>query len=338
MTDKKPLGRRIVDKARSLTAKVSNYIQYDLFGKYRADGQDIDFPIDITQETVWATYEQMASVFGVGPQAIVKHVQNIYEAGELEREATSSKMELVRLEGGRTVKRLVEHFNLDMILAVGYRVSGPRANEFRKWASQILKNYIVEGYALNGKRLAGDPAALRRLSDEVRALRTSEKAMYEQARDMFVMCSVDYDGNSPEARQFFITSQNMFHYAASEQTAAQIVMSRCDGTKTNMGMTTTSNRAPSFADARIAKNYLAADELRSMEILGEQFLLYAESMAHRGKQVSMARLLAKLKELIAMHEYPTFPGYAGQASRDQADAHVRRQIDIYRRALPKRAA
>lgn len=339
--DKKPFRQRIADGLASAKKKLVQaaeaVAQFDLFGKYKADGKDIDLPIDITTETVWATYEQMATVFGVGPQAIVKHVQNVYDAGELDRQATSSKMELVRMEGGRTVRRTVDHFNLDMILAVGYRVSGPKANEFRKWASQILKNYLVDGYALNGKRLNNDPAALLRLAQEVRAIRTSEKNLYPQVRETFVLCSLDYDKDSPVARQFFAQSQDRFHFAASEQTAAQIVHARCDSSKPNLGMTTVGNRAPTFEDARIAKNYLAADELRAMEILGEQWLLYAEGMAQRGKTVSMTRLLNKLDELIAVNEYPTFPGYGGNVTRPIADAHVRRELAIYR-GLPRPSA
>lgn len=336
--DKKPFRQRLADGIASAKRKVAKAVeavtQFDLFGKYKTAGTDIDFPIDITQETVWATYEQMAAVFDVQSPAIMKHVANIYESGELERSATASKMEVVRIEGGRPVKRLVEHFNLDMILAVGYRVSGPKANEFRKWASQILKNYLVDGYALNGRRLNNDPAALLRLAQEVRAIRTSEKNLYEQVKETFVLCSLDYDKDDPIARQFFAQSQDRFHFAASEQTAAQIVHARCDGTKPNLGMKSGSNRSPTFEEAKVAKNYLEADELRAMEILGEQWLLYAESMAQRGKTVSMTRLLSKLDELIAVNEYPTFPGYSSGITRAVADAHVRSQLAIYRAGLP----
>lgn len=343
MTDaKKPLGQRIMDKARgaarTITAKITDFVQYDLFGKFKVGTTEIAFPIDVSGDTVWATQKQMAELFGTQVPAISKRIAALFAEGELDPAATVSELEIVQREGGRDVTRRVEHYNLDVILAVGYGISGPRASEFRKWASQILKNYLVEGYALNGRRLAGDPEALRNLAKEVRALRTSEKAMYEQAREMFKLCSVDYDGNSTEARTFFSTSQNMFHFAASEQTAAQIIMARCDASKPNMGMTALGNRQPTFTDGCIAKNYLTADELHSMELLGEQFLLYAESMAHRGKKVSMARLLKKLEDLIEFHEYPVFPGYSGTATRDQANDHVRAQLAAYKRLPPPRSA
>lgn len=340
--EQKPFRQRVADGLKAAKAVASRAVQAakdaaqgDLFGKFKSGSTEIDFQIDLSQETVWATYEQMAALFGTQPQAIVKHVANVYAAGELDRETTSSKLELVRTEGDRQVRAAIEHFNLDMILSVGYRVSGPKATEFRKWASHILKNYIVDGYALNGKRLAGDPAALFKLAQEVRALRNSEKSRYEQVREAFKLCSLDYDKDAPEAQKFFAQSQDMFHYAVSEATAAQIVYHRCDASKPAMGMLSLGNKAPTFADGCIAKNYLTSDELRAMEILGEQWLLYAEGMAQRGKQVSMARLLAKLQEIVAVNEFSVFPGYDGKITRAKANERVREQLSIFKAALPK---
>lgn len=278
MTDKKPLGQRILDKARSFKTTVTDFVQYDLFGKFKVGTTEIAFPVDVTGDTVWATYEQMATLFGVQSPAVIKQVNALYAAGELDREATASKMEVVQNEGGRQVRRIIEHFNLDVILAVGYKISGPRAAEFRKWASQILKNYIVEGYALNGKRLAGDPAALFKLAQEVRSLRQSEKSRYEQVREAFKLCALDYDKDASEARTFYAQCQDMFHYAVSEATAAQIVYRRCDASKPNLGMLSLGNKAPTFQDARVAKFYLTGEELRAMEILGEQWLLYGDGI------------------------------------------------------------
>lgn len=334
---KKPLGQRIIDKARTLTAKITDFVQYDLFGKFKVGTTEIAFPIDVERDTVWATYEQMAALFGVDRTVIVKHVKTVLAEGGVEAAATCAKIAQVRTEGARTVTRDVDHFNLDMILAVGFKVGGPRAIEFRKWAAGILKNYLVEGYALNGRRLANDPAALFKLAQEVRALRQSEKSRYEQVREAFKLCALDYDKDSPEARTFYAQCQDMFHYAVSEATAAQIVYHRCDASKPNLGMLSLGNKAPTFADARIAKYYLTGEELRAMEILGEQWLLYAEGMAQRQKQVSMARLLAKLQEIIAVNEYSTFPGYDGKITRPMADAHVKAQLAQFK-ALPPRAA
>lgn len=256
---------------------------------------------------------------------------------ELDQEGTLSKLETVRTEGGREVRRNVDHYNLDMILAVGYRVSGKRAAEFRKWATGVLKGYIEEGYAINGARLRNDPQALQKLAQEVRAIRTSEKALYQKVRDTFAACAIDYDPQSDDARKFFAYSQDAFHYAVAEHTAAQIIVARADGTKPNMGMVALGNKAPTLADAKIAKNYMTKDELRSLELLGEAWLLYAEGISHRNIQVSMQRLLNKINELIEANDYTVFPGYSGiRINRSHADDHARRQLDVFRKAaLPK---
>lgn len=324
-----------VSSAAKATRRVLKEVaQLDLFARFKLpEGPtEIDFPIDLGRSTVWATQSQMASLFGVDRTVITKHIKNILDDNELdEEEATSAKFALVQMEGGREVTREVDHYSLGMILAVGYRVSSKRAAEFRKWASRVLRGYIEEGYALNGARLKSDPGALANLAQEVRAIRTSEKQLYARVRDTFVACSIDYDPQSEEARKFFSQSQDQFHYAVSERTAAQIILQRADGKAPAMGMTCLGNKTPTLADAKIAKNYMDETELRSMEILGEQWLLYAEGMAIRRNAVSMTRLLNKLSDLIELNEYAVFPGYAGiKGTRIQADEHARRQLELYR--------
>lgn len=329
-------GKEKIVKAVKAVAEAA---QGDFFALFKGEenATEIAFPIDMVGDTVWATQAQMAELFGVNVPAISKHISGVYDDAELTREATVSKLETVRSEGGREVRREVDHYNLDMILAVGYRVSGKRATEFRKWASRVLKGYIQNGYALNGARLNSDPAALLKLSQEVRALRTSEKNIYDQVRETFKLCSIDYDSKSDECRRFFATSQDKFHFAISEHTSAQIILSRADGTKPNMGMTSIGNSYPCMDLAKVAKNYLTSSELRSLEILGEQWLLYAEGMAQRNKAVSMARLLQKLDDIIVLNEYNVFPGYeAIGAKRNAAEQHAREQLEIYKKANPKR--
>ncbi|PZU22468.1 MAG: hypothetical protein DI589_11285 [Shinella sp.] len=317
---------------KKVISKVTSAVKstFDAFASFNSDGGEIAFPIDFEHDTVWATYDQMAALFGTQVPAIVKHVSNIYEEGELERSATTSKMEVVRNEGGRQVKRMMDHFNLDVILAVGYRVSGKKATEFRKWASTILKGYIEKGYALNGNKLNSDPAALLRLAQEVRAIRTSEKNLYTQVRETFAQCAIDYDKDDPAARRFFADSQNVFHYAASEKTAAEIIVSRADASRPNMGMLGLGNRTPVAADVTVAKNYCSDVELRKMELIGESWLLYAEGMAMQGKQVSMERLLNKLSELVETHEFPVFPGYQNGVRKAVADAHAKTQYELFK--------
>lgn len=333
MTDDKKPG--IVAGIKDALKKVRNFGRsaVDAIARFKPDdGAEIDFGIDFGGDTVWATYDQMADLFGVQSPAVIKHVANIYDSGELERDATTSKLEVVRTEGSRQVKREIEHFNLDMVLAVGYRVNSKRATAFRKWASTVLKGYIEDGYALNGKRLDSDPAALLKLARTVRSIRTSEKNLYSQVRETFKECAIDYDPKSATARTFFATSQDVFHYAASEKTAIEIIMSRADATKPNMGMTTVGNKMPTAADVTVAKNYCTEAELRKMELIGEAWLLYAEGMAMQNKQVSQQRLLDKLTALVETHEFPVFPGYRrGGPSRDAANDHAKAQLQLFKK-------
>ena len=328
MTEKKSLGSRLKGAMSKLVSKLG----FDLTATFDGESGAIDLPIDMEGETVWATQKQIADLFGVQRQAVTRHIANIYNDGELEPEATSSKMELVRVEGGREVRREVEHYNLDVILAVGYRVSGKKATEFRKWATSVLRGYIENGYALNGRRLDTDPQALLRLAQEVRAIRTSEKAIYGQVREVFKLAAIDYDPNSEEAKKFFAEAQDTMHYATSEKTASEIIVERSDATKPNMGLIALGNQKPTKASAQIAKNYCEADELRQMELIGEAFLLYVESLAKREKQVSMARLLAKFREVVAVYEYPVFPGYAGyvRPTGKDARAYAGKQYDLFK--------
>lgn len=335
--DRKPgIIRRATQRVADFAKKVvKETAQLDFFARFKGDGTvpEIDFPIDVGRDTVWATESQMASLFGVDQSVVATHIKNIFESKELaEGEATHAKFALVQTEGGRQVTRDISHYSLDVIFTVGYRVNGTRAGEFRRWANNVLKGFVEEGYALNGARLRSDPDALARLTQEVRAIRTSEKALYQKVRDTFAACAIDYNGSSDEARKFFAYSQDAFHYAVSEHTAAQIICERAEATKPNMGMLSLGNKPPTLADAQIAKNYMTEKELRSLELLGEAWLIYAEGITHRGMQVSMARLLAKINELIVVNEYTAFPGYAAiDCNRAKANEHARRQLDIFKR-------
>lgn len=337
---KRSFGARVKTTVNAAVEFVKGVVQFDAFARFKSDGKEIDFPIDFNDDTVWATYSQMASLFGTEEPNIIKHVAKVYAEGEVEREGTTSKMEVVRQEGSRTVKRRIDHFNLDVILAVGYRVNSKKATGFRRWASKVLKGYIQDGYALNGKRLNSDPAALLKLAQEVRAIRTSEKNLYTQVRETFAQCAIDYDKDDPAARTFFSTSQDTFHYAASGQTAVQIIMSRADATKPNMGAIALGNRMPTLSDVTVAKNFCSSDELRKMELIGEAWLLYAEGMAMQGKQVSMQRLLDKLKELVAQYEFPVFPGYGDGPKRDSANKFAKAQLELFKKnsRLPRPSA
>lgn len=341
MTEKKGLGQKFKDALggakdalEGAFSSLKSAFGFDLTAKYKVEDTDkeVSFPIDMEGDTVWATQAQMAELFGVQQPIISKHIADIYEEGEADKAATYSKMELVRQEGERSVKRQIDHYNLDVILAVGYRVSGKKATAFRKWATGVLKGYIQDGYALDGKRLENDPTALLKLAQEVRAIRTSEKALYLQVREVFSMMAIDYDKDADEARRFFASAQDIMHYASSEKTATEIIVERADASKPNMGITALGNMKPTAKDVTVAKNYCSADELRKMEIIGESFLLYAESLAAQQKQVSMARLLSKFQEMVGFYEYPVFRGYGpGRPTRDQANRHAKAQYEMFKR-------
>lgn len=327
----------IISKMAAVGAKVKKAVQnkFDALANYKVGATEVALPIDLEQETVWATQAQMSEMFEVSKQNISLHLKNMFSNGELEEDSVV-KESLITAADGKSYKTTI--YNLDAILAVGFKVNGSKAIAFRKWASTVLKGYIQDGYALNGKRLNSDPAALLNLAREVRAIRTSEMNLYTQVRETFAQCSIDYDKDDPAARKFFADSQNVFHFAASELTASQILLIRADATKPNMGLVGLGNQKPTAKDVTVAKNYCTPEELRKMELIGESWLLYAEGMAMQGKQVSMQRLLDKLTDLVEMHEFPVFPGYKGIPQKATADAHAKAQYELFKTASTKQIA
>lgn len=321
-----PLER--IKKSVSAAVSFVKGVTFDALARFKEDGTEIDFPIDFEGDTVWATQAQMSALFGVGVPTVNEHLKNLFRSEELIEDSVVRKFRITAADGKGYD---TNHYSLDAILAVGYKINSKKAAAFRKWASTVLKGYIQDGYALNGRRLNSDPAALLKLAQEVRAIRTSEKNLYTQVRETFAQCSIDYDKDDPAARTFFATSQDTFHYAASGQTAVQIIMSRADASKPNMGAVGLGNRAPTVADVTVAKNFCSPDELRKMELIGEAWLLYAEGMAMQGKQVSMVRLLEKLKELVAQYEFPVFPGYGSGPKREDANKFAKSQLELFKK-------
>lgn len=309
-----------VRKQREAANNLSAQIEFELV---RFDGENtaVDLNVDWSHETVWASQRQIADLFGIEVPAVSKHLNNIYAEDELDRTATVSKMEIVRLEGGRPVRREVEHYNLDAILSVGYRVSSVKATQFRKWATQTLRRYITDGFALNEGRLRHDPSALRDLAAKVRALRSEEITIYEAVRDCFKVAANDYDKDSLAVRSFYARLQDKFLFAITGKTASELILDRADGKKPNMGVMATKGQLPSKQEAKVGKNYLVSDELYVLHILCEQFLLYAESKAIRGQSMTMADLAKKLDQLLTTNEYPVFAGYRDYL-KERAMAHA----------------
>ncbi len=293
-----------------------------------------DFTLDPTNETVWATEQQMATLFGVGVPAISKHVNNIYSEAELFPEGTFSKLEIVRQEGSRSVKRQIDHYNLDMILSVGYRVSSQKATAFRRWATQTLKDYIVQGFALNEARLRDDPRALRELAAKVRKLRADEKTVYASVRDVFAFASSDYVASSQAAQSFFAVVTDKFLFAVTGKQAAELVLERASAAKPNMGVQSMKGDALSKQDIHIGKNYLDGDELYMLHILCEMWLLFVESAALRGMKLTMSGLSQKFDELLRVQGHAVFSGYK-EFLRDRAKLHAEREFTTWaKQTLP----
>lgn len=299
---------------------------------YQTDAGSFELRVDADHDTVWASQKQIAGLFDVDKTNITHHIQNIYAEGELDAASTSEETSLVQMEGGREVSRRVTLYNLDMILAIGYRVSGRRATAFRRWATGVLRSYVERGFTVNEERLAEDPEARRQLAATIRALRLSEAEMYQKVRDVFKASASDYDSNSQSARSFFAMAQDKFHYAVTQKTAAQLVLERASASKPNLGMR--DEVAVTRANSEVAKNYLDEDELHALENISEQFLLFAESKAFRGQKMTMEELAFKLNTLLTANDYPVLYEY-GSYQRGEANDHVKREIARYRDQQPQ---
>jgi hypothetical protein len=316
---KKPTSPQSKNSAKAVS-ELADEIQYEL-ARFRAGTRVVDLNVDAEGETMWATQAQIAELFDKDANTIGVHIKNIYDSKELGRDATTSKFEVVRSEGGRTVKRTLEHFNLDVMISVGYRVQSPTATAFRQWATKTLRSYIVDGYAINESRLREDPAAVNKLAAKLREIRAQEKNLYANVRDFFKEASSDYDPKSPLCHSFYAKLQDTFHYAVTRNTASQLILERADHSRPNMGLQNFEGNLPTIDEVKIGKNYLDHDELYIMHILCEQFLLYVESRAVRGQSMTMKDLSGKLHALLALNDYPVFPGYKDYI-KDKAVKHA----------------
>lgn len=239
---------------------------------YTAPNGDVKVEVLLSGETIWLTQKRIAQLFGVGVPAISKHLDNIYDSGELQREATISILETVQQEGKREVKRKLEYYNLDAVISVGYRVNSAQATQFRIWATQLIKDYIIKGFAMDDERLKNGrffgKDYFKELLERVRSIRASERRIYQQITDIFAECSIDYDPRSETTRLFYAHVQDKFHFAITGHTAAEIIALKADANQPLMGMTTYKN-APSGrvlkSDTTVAKNYLSEDEIKKLE-------------------------------------------------------------------------
>lgn len=261
---------------------------------YETDEGKINVDVILKDETIWLTQKSMAELFNVNIPAINKHLNNIYEENELNRASTISKMEIVRKEGSRDVKRQLEFYNLDAIIAVGYRVNSKKATKFRIWATKILKEYMIKGFVIDVEKMKNGPKFGKDYYDEllqtIKEIRLSERRQYQKITDVFEATSIDYNKASEEAYTFFKIVQNKLHYAITGKTAAELIYERVDSEKIHMGLTNWKNSPDGKImkyDISIAKNYLNEEELKKLERLTISFLDYAEDMAEEHRFMTM---------------------------------------------------
>ncbi len=274
---------------------------------YKTDNGEVRVEILLFQENLWLTQAKMAELFEVQKAAISKHLKNIFESGELSEDAVVSKMETTAADGKRYK---TNYYNLDAIIAVGYRVNSKKATMFRIWANRILKEFIIKGYVMDDTRLQ-EPESFfgkdyfEEQLERIRDIRSSERRFYQKITDIYSQCSADYDVESPITKDFFATVQNKLHYAVTHHTAAEIVYARADSTKSNMGLTTWKN-APKGnirkSDVAVAKNYLDEKEMRSLNEIVTMYLDYAERQARRGNVMYMADWVKRLDAFLQFNE------------------------------------
>lgn len=303
---------------------------------YQTDSTNVCVSVCYANETFWLTQKAMAELFGVNVPNISKHLSNIYEEGELSKEATVSKMEIVQLEGERQVKRQAEFYNLDAIIAVGYRVNSKQATAFRIWATRTLKEYITKGFVLNDDMLKnGRPFGkdyFDELLERIREIRASERRAYQKIADVFEQCSYDYDKNSETTRTFYAFVQNKLHFAATGKTAAELIYERADSAQPTMGLTTWS-AAPDGKilkrDVTVAKNYLNEKELSRLNRLVTMFIDYAELMAEDEVLMSMKDWLDQTNVFLTNNRRNVLEG-KGTVSHEQALDKATKEYEIFR--------
>lgn len=276
---------------------------------YISDSGKVQVNVFFSDENFWMTQKTISELFGVNIPAISKHIRNIYDSEELVRKLTISKMETVQMENERHVKRSVEYYNLDVIIAVGYRVNSRQATHFRRWATETLKQYIIKGFVLDDDMLKnGRPFGKDYFDDlleRIREIRASERRFYQKITDIFAQCSYDYDRNTEASKLFFQTVQNKMHFAITGMTAPEIVSSRADSEKPNMGLTTWKN-GPSGkiqkSDVSIAKNYLDEAEIDTLNRIVSMYLDFAELQVKRQNPMCMKDWTNRLDAFLQFNE------------------------------------
>ena len=285
---------------------------------YQTDDGQTNIEVKIEDDTVWLTQQQMSELFQTSRTNVVEHIKHIYEEGELDEISTCRNFRQVRKEGNREVTRQIPHYNLDMIISLGYRIKSVIATRFRQWATQRLKEYMIKGFTIDDERLKGNGGGnyWKELLDRIRDIRSSEKVLYRQVLDLYAT-SVDYNPHSEESVRFFKIVQNKLHYAAHGHTAAEVIYQRADAEKPFMGLTSFSGELPALKDIGIAKNYLEENELRVLNNLVSGYFDLAEINAIEHKPMYMDDYVKQLDSVLSSGNRKLLTG-AGSVSHKQA--------------------
>ena len=299
---------------------------------YTAPSGDIKVEAFLHDENIWLTQKRMAELFGVDRSVITKHLKNIFKSKELKEKSVSAKFAHTASDGK---KYTVKFYNLDAILSVGYRVNSMQATQFRKWASKILKEYIIKGFAMDDERLKNGQYFgkdyFQELLERVRSIRTSERRIYLQLTDIFAECSIDYQKDSQTAKEFFATVQNKFHFAITGQTAAEIVYKKADAKKEKMGLLSWKNSPNGRvlkSDTIIAKNYLEEAEIKQLERTVSSYFDYVERMIEARTTFTMKELAKSINEFLQFNKYEILEGH-GKISHQQAEEKAFKEYDKF---------
>lgn len=300
---------------------------------YTAPNGEVKIEIYVQNETVWLTQQKIADLFGVDRTVVTKHLGNIFEDGELEKDSVSAKFAHTATDGK---KYNTNFYNLDAIISVGYRVNSAKATQFRIWATKTLKEYIIKGFTIDDERLKQGKTLFgkdyfKELLERVRSIRASERRIYQQVTDIFAECSIDYDKKSPITKKFYATVQNKFHYAITGKTAAEIIYLKADSKKPKMGLKTWKN-APEGrilkSDTNIAKNYLEEKEIKQLERTVTSYFDYIEGLIERENTFTMEQLANSVNKFLEFNEYKVLDGL-GKKSKKQAENKAFKEYDTF---------
>jgi len=310
--------------------EISNFVLYT------TPNGDVNLDILLQDENLWLTQKGISDLFGVSKSTVSHHLSNIYSDGELDKLATVRKFRTVQKEGSRAVQRELEYYNLDAIISVGYRVNSTKATQFRIWATNTLKEFIIKGFVLDDERLKQGQTVFgkdyfRELLERIRSIRSSERRIYQQITDIFAECAIDYDRNSEITKNFYAMVQNKFHFAITGNTAAEIIYHKADADKKQMGLTTWKN-APDGrvlkSDVTVAKNYLQETEIRQLERTVTSYFDYIEGLVERRNTFTMQSLAESIDRFLSFNEYEILEG-KGSISKKQADEKASQEYEKF---------